>query len=258
VYADEFLLPWLRRLTKRVPGVRLVDAHTHLGGNDPDGWSCSPAELTGALTLAGAQAVVFPLMERTGYREANNAVLAAAAASEGRLVPFCRVNPCHWPAAACPPGLSGRTRHTRGAAIRPDHRTPGSAGALRPDHPPRWASRRRLPPGPHRCRRRRHSRSLVTATHGLISRMAGANVPGGPPPRPTRGSRDRRGGCVTRRRLIGNSIRGRQDSTNAADGGGRWCCRRIRAALRSLTGTVPAPGSMPPGPGPRRQPTRPR
>jgi uncharacterized protein len=93
VYADEFLLPWLRRVTERVPGVRLTDAHTHLGGNDPDGWGCSPAELTGALTLAGAEAVVFPLMERAGYREANDAVLAAAAASEGRLVPFCRVNP---------------------------------------------------------------------------------------------------------------------------------------------------------------------
>lgn len=87
------MLPWLRRLSGRVPGMRLADAHTHLGGNDSDGWRCSPAELTGALTLAGARAVVFPLMERADYREANDAVLAAAAASQGRLVPFCRVNP---------------------------------------------------------------------------------------------------------------------------------------------------------------------
>jgi uncharacterized protein len=93
VYADEFLLPWLRRLTGGLPGVRLVDAHAHIGGNDPDGWGCSPAELAGALGLAGARAVVFPLMERAGYRQANDAVLAAAAASPGRLVPFCRVNP---------------------------------------------------------------------------------------------------------------------------------------------------------------------
>ena len=93
MYTDELLLPWYRSLVERLPGVRLLDAHTHLGGNDPDGWRCSPAELTGALTLAGARAVVFPLMEPVGYREANDAVLAAAAASDGRLVPFCRVNP---------------------------------------------------------------------------------------------------------------------------------------------------------------------
>jgi len=93
VYADEFLLPCLHSLTARLPGVRLVDAHTHVGRSELDGWGCSPAELTGALTLAGARAVVFPLMERAGYREANDAVLAAASASQGRLVPFCRVDP---------------------------------------------------------------------------------------------------------------------------------------------------------------------
>jgi predicted TIM-barrel fold metal-dependent hydrolase len=93
VYADELLLPWLRGLVVQLPGVRLFDSHTHLGGNDPDGWARSPHELTDALALVEGRAVVFPLMERAGYREANDAVLAAAAKSDGRLVPFCRVDP---------------------------------------------------------------------------------------------------------------------------------------------------------------------
>jgi hypothetical protein len=93
VYADELLLPWLRDLIDRLPGVRLFDAHTHLGGNDPDGWQCVPGELLEALALVDGRAAVFPLMEPDGYRAANDAVVAAADASEGRLVPFCRVDP---------------------------------------------------------------------------------------------------------------------------------------------------------------------
>jgi hypothetical protein len=93
VYADELLLPWLRGLLERLPGLRLFDAHTHLGGNDPEGWRCSPAEVSDALALVDGRGVVFPLMERAGYRAANDAVLAAADASGGRLVPFCRVDP---------------------------------------------------------------------------------------------------------------------------------------------------------------------
>jgi uncharacterized protein len=80
VYADELLLPWLCSSVETLPGMRLFDAHTHLGGNDPDGSRCSPAELTEALALVGGRAVVFPLMEPAGYRGANDAVLAAAAA----------------------------------------------------------------------------------------------------------------------------------------------------------------------------------
>jgi predicted TIM-barrel fold metal-dependent hydrolase len=93
VYADELLLPWFGKLAERLPGMRLADAHTHLGGNDPDGWRCAPVDLMGALDLVGGRAVVFPLMERAGYQAANDAVLAAASASQGRLIPFCRVNP---------------------------------------------------------------------------------------------------------------------------------------------------------------------
>jgi predicted TIM-barrel fold metal-dependent hydrolase len=93
VYADELLLPWLRCLVEQLPGLRLFDAHTHLGANDPEGWTCSSDELIDALTLIEARGVVFPLMEHAGYREANDTVLAAAAASDGRVVPFCRLDP---------------------------------------------------------------------------------------------------------------------------------------------------------------------
>jgi predicted TIM-barrel fold metal-dependent hydrolase len=93
MYADELLMPWLQTLVEEWQGARLFDAHTHLGANDPEGWTCSSEELLDALALVAGRGVVFPLMETAGYRDANDAVLAAADASEGRLVPFCRVNP---------------------------------------------------------------------------------------------------------------------------------------------------------------------
>jgi predicted TIM-barrel fold metal-dependent hydrolase len=141
VYADELLLPWFRSLVEGLPGVRVFDAHTHLGGNDPDGWRCSPGELTDALALVGGRAAVFPLMERAGYREANDAVLAAAEASEGRLVPFCRVDPRADPAGelerCLAAGARGVKLHPR--AERFDLRHPGVADVLA------LAAERRLP-----------------------------------------------------------------------------------------------------------------
>jgi len=141
VYADELLLPWFRGLVEGLPGVRLFDAHTHLGSNDPDGWRCSPGELTDALALVGGHAVVFPLMERAGYREANDAVLAAAETSEGRLVPFSRVDPHADPAGelerCLAAGARGVKLHPR--AERFDLRHPGVAAVLAA------AAERRLP-----------------------------------------------------------------------------------------------------------------
>lgn len=71
----------------------LIDFHTHIGANDPDGFRCAPGELTAALELAGARGAVFAMHEPDGYGPANDAVLAAAEASEGRLFAFCRVDP---------------------------------------------------------------------------------------------------------------------------------------------------------------------
>ena len=84
----------------RLDGVELVDAHTHLGFNDPDGFSCSVAELTEALEAAGARGVAFPMHEPAGYREANDAVIAASRGSGGRIAAFCRLDPAHEDAVA--------------------------------------------------------------------------------------------------------------------------------------------------------------
>jgi hypothetical protein len=88
------LRPWMEIVLEQVPELRLFDAHTHLGQNDPDGMSQTPEELLEALRLANALgAFVFPMHEPGGYPAANDMVIEAAADSGGLLVPFCRVNP---------------------------------------------------------------------------------------------------------------------------------------------------------------------
>src|SRR4051794_34405601 len=70
------------------------DAHTHMGQNDPDGRKATPAEILGGLDAAGQRrALLFAMHEPDGYREANDAVLAACAASDGRLLPLARISP---------------------------------------------------------------------------------------------------------------------------------------------------------------------
>jgi predicted TIM-barrel fold metal-dependent hydrolase len=65
----------------------------HVGDNDPDGFKAHTDDIVAALELAGARGVVFPFHEPDGYRAANDRVIADAAASDGRLVAFCRVDP---------------------------------------------------------------------------------------------------------------------------------------------------------------------
>src|SRR4051812_9714863 len=81
-----------------LPPVRLFDAHTHIGVNDPDGFSCTADELLETLATARSRAVVFPMHEPDGYPPANDHVIAAARESGGVLVPFCRVDPRRDPA----------------------------------------------------------------------------------------------------------------------------------------------------------------
>ena len=93
MYADDLLTPLAEQTMSLLPPVTLFDAHTHIGVNDPDGFKCTANELLATLEPCGSRAVVFPMQEPGGYAAANEHVLAAAAASDGRLVAFCRVDP---------------------------------------------------------------------------------------------------------------------------------------------------------------------
>ena len=74
------MLPWLDRLREEVPGIEPLDAHTHIGFNDPDGYSCTCAELTASLERIDARAFVFPMHEPDGYSAANDMVIDEAEA----------------------------------------------------------------------------------------------------------------------------------------------------------------------------------
>ena len=93
VDVDAILRPWFDALMDEAGRPALFDAHTHFGQNDPDTFRQTPEELLAALDSAGARGLVFPMHEPHGYGAANDAVLEAAAASDGRLVALCRVQP---------------------------------------------------------------------------------------------------------------------------------------------------------------------
>jgi uncharacterized protein len=93
VDVDAILGPWFGALMEQCGRPALFDAHTHIGRNDPDGFRQTPAELLAGLERANARALVFAMHEPDGYPAANEAVLEAVAASAGRLVALCRVDP---------------------------------------------------------------------------------------------------------------------------------------------------------------------
>jgi uncharacterized protein len=90
---DQIMRPWWDRLHSDHPEIDLLDAHTHVGADDPDGVKQTPAQLLAALAHLPARAVVFPMHEPGGYPPANDRVLAAAAESGGTLFAYCRVDP---------------------------------------------------------------------------------------------------------------------------------------------------------------------
>ena len=119
------------------PAAEIVDAHTHLG-RDEDGRSQAPGELLSALDAAGvARACVFALHDperRPAYRVPNDRVLAWAAESGGRLVPFCRLDPddgAVGEAERCiARGARGIKLHPRAQTFAFDHRVTGRIFAL--------------------------------------------------------------------------------------------------------------------------------
>src|ERR1700757_3319554 len=93
----EALAPFLEETERLRPaGAEVIDAHTHLG-LDEDGRSLTLDQLLSQLDAAAARpACVSPLHDperRPAYSVPNDRVLAWAGESEGRLVPFCRLDP---------------------------------------------------------------------------------------------------------------------------------------------------------------------
>ena len=100
LYADA-LAPFLAEAAQlRPPGAEVIDAHTHLG-LDEDGRSLTLEQLLSQLDAADARrACVFPLHDperHPSYRLPNDRVLGWAGESDGRLVPFCRLDPAEDP-----------------------------------------------------------------------------------------------------------------------------------------------------------------
>jgi predicted TIM-barrel fold metal-dependent hydrolase len=124
LYTDA-LAPFLAEVERLRPtDAEVFDAHTHLG-LDEDGRSLSLPRLLSQLDDAGARrACVFPLHDperAPAYRVPNDRVLAWAQESDGRLIPFCRLDPAEDPLAegerALAAGARGIKLHPRAQAF---------------------------------------------------------------------------------------------------------------------------------------------
>jgi hypothetical protein len=122
------LAPFLDETQRLRPAdAEVIDAHTHLG-LDEDGRSLTLAQLLDQLDGAEARrACVFPLHDperKPAYSLPNDRVLQWAGESEGRLVPFCRLDPAEGPLAECERGLAAGAKgiklHPRAQAFRFD------------------------------------------------------------------------------------------------------------------------------------------
>jgi predicted TIM-barrel fold metal-dependent hydrolase len=119
LYADA-LSPFLSEAQLLRPaGAEVFDAHTHLG-LDEDGRSLDLPTLLSQLDQADARrACVFPLHDperRPSYSLPNDRVLAWAGESDGRLIPFCRLDPAE---EAVAEGERCLARGARGIKLHP-------------------------------------------------------------------------------------------------------------------------------------------
>jgi hypothetical protein len=107
-------------LAQLAPQTGLLDAHTHLGA-DEDGRSLDPDTLLAALDEVDGtgRAVVFPFHDperHPAYRLPNDRVLAWSENSDGRLIPYCRLDPEEDPVAEAERCLG---RGARGIKLHP-------------------------------------------------------------------------------------------------------------------------------------------
>ncbi len=119
IYADA-LAPFLAEAEKLRPqDGEVFDAHTHLG-LDEDGRSLDLETLLSQLDAADARrACVFPLHDperKPSYTVPNDRVLRWAGESEGRLIPFCRLDPAEAPVAE---GERSIAKGARGIKLHP-------------------------------------------------------------------------------------------------------------------------------------------
>ncbi|HEV7941878.1 MAG TPA: amidohydrolase family protein [Solirubrobacteraceae bacterium] len=122
---EQALAPFLQDAARLRPAAgEVIDAHTHLG-LDEDGRSLDLEGLISMLDAAQARrACVFPLHDperRPSYSLPNDRVLRWAGESEGRLVPFCRLDPAEDPltegARCIEAGARGIKLHPRAQAF---------------------------------------------------------------------------------------------------------------------------------------------
>ena len=117
------------------------DAHTHLGQNDPDGLRATPEEILAGLDRGGQRrALIFPMQEPGGYPGPNDAAIAAAASSQGRLTALARLDPNTGDAAlaegerALTAGAAGFKLHPRSDAFAMPHPVVDRIVALAHEH----------------------------------------------------------------------------------------------------------------------------
>ncbi|MDQ3719613.1 MAG: amidohydrolase family protein [Actinomycetota bacterium] len=126
MFSDEGVTPFLARLREGLPDLDVLDVHTHVGFNDPDRVRCSPEQLRQALDFADTRSVVFPMHEPHGYPHANDWVRDEAERSEGRLVPFARLDPRDAPVREAERSLDAGSRglklHPRAEGFALDER----------------------------------------------------------------------------------------------------------------------------------------
>ncbi|HSU35785.1 MAG TPA: amidohydrolase family protein, partial [Propionibacteriaceae bacterium] len=122
MYSQSDLMPWVEALHEDVPGLRVFDAHVHIGLQDPAGLEALAEEVVRALGEVDARAVVFPLKEPDGYQAANRRLIQLANMRPQQLRALVRVDPADDPTGQVRDGLDlgavGVKLHPRGEGFR--------------------------------------------------------------------------------------------------------------------------------------------
>src|SRR3954447_5815230 len=123
MYAQDQLLPWVEALRDDVDDLVLEDAHVHIALRDPAGLQATADEALAALGDVDSGALVFPLSEPGGYREANERMIALAE-EHARLHALARLDPADEPLKsaelALQDGAVGLKLHPRGEGFAMD------------------------------------------------------------------------------------------------------------------------------------------